>query len=284
MKSFYRFIITNLLLLFFSGLLFGQDTIHIVQKGETLYSISRKYNVTVAEISDTNKLGSKTTVYVGQKLIIPVKTDSSKTTTESSTVKTEINKTQNYVVKSGDTLYSIAKNNGITVDELRKINSLTSSSVLKVGQKLLIPSTELNISNVVIPVVADPRSYDKKKTGDISLVWPVSAVEVAYVTGKISGVAITAEKQDNVTAIKSGTVMFSGIYRGFGQVVFIQSDTGHIYVYTGLSSLLVNKGEYVSYGQKVGIIGIDTISNKPQLNLMVFKDGNPMDPAKAPRG
>ncbi len=281
MKSFYRFIIINLLFLCFFGLLFGQDTIHIVQKGETLYSISRKYNVTVAEISDTNKLGSKTTVYVGQKIIIPVKTE---TTTESNAVKKESEKYENYVVKSGDTLYSIAKSNGITVDELRKMNSLTSDSILKVGQKLLIPSIELNLSNVVIPVVADPRSYDKKKTGDISLVWPVSAVEVTYVTGKISGVAITAEKQDNVTAIKSGTVMFSGIYRGFGQVVFIQSDTGHIYVYTGLSSLLVNKGEYVSYGQKVGIIGIDTISNKPQLNLMVFKDGNPMNPAKAPRG
>ena len=216
-------------------------------------------------------------------------------------------------VKAGDTLYSIAKRSEITVDELRRLNSLDSSAVLKIGQNLKVPAQSTaaaqsgsavqnagsSSSGLALSVPdtsssardnlsligsdKDPRAYSKKN-GDTSLVWPVKASEVVYVAGKISGVALTGAKNEHVTAIRSGTVMFSGIYRGFGQVVFVQSANGLIYVYTGLDTLAVTKGQKVNYGQQLGIIGSDPISGKNLINLMVFKNGSPMDPAKAPRG
>ena len=280
--------------------LFSQNISHIVEKGDTLYSLSKKYGVSVDDLRSANAI-SGSDLYAGQKLIIPAKKNDKRVTYES------------YTVKAGDTLYSIAKRSEITVDELRRLNSLDSSAVLKIGQNLKVPAQSgaaaqstaaaqnagASSSGLALSVPdtsssardnlsligsdKDPRAYSKKN-GDTSLVWPVKASEVVYVAGKISGVALTGAKNEHVTAIRSGTVMFSGIYRGFGQVVFVQSANGLIYVYTGLDTLAVTKGQKVNYGQQLGIIGSDPISGKSLINLMVFKNGSPMDPAKAPRG
>ena len=280
--------------------LFSQNISHIVEKGDTLYSLSKKYGVSVDDLRSANAI-SGSDLYAGQKLIIPAKKADKRVTYES------------YTVKAGDTLYSIAKRSEITVDELRRLNSLDSSAVLKIGQNLKVPSQSGAAAQSTAPAQnagasssglalsvpdtsssarnnlsligsdKDPRAYSKKN-GDTSLVWPVKASEVVYVAGKISGVALTGAKNEHVTAIRSGTVMFSGIYRGFGQVVFVQSANGLIYVYTGLDTLAVTKGQKVNYGQQLGVIGSDPISGKNLINLMVFKNGSPMDPAKAPRG
>lgn len=284
--------------------LFSQNISHIVEKGDTLYSLSKKYGVSVDDLRSANAI-SGSDLYAGQKLIIPAKKADKRVTYES------------YTVKAGDTLYSIAKRSEITVDELRRLNSLDSSAVLKIGQNLKVPAQTPTQSGAAaqsgsaaqnagssssglalsVPDTSssardnlsligsdkDPRAYSKKN-GDTSLVWPVKASEVVYVAGKISGVALTGAKNEHVTAIRSGTVMFSGIYRGFGQVVFVQSANGLIYVYTGLDTLAVTKGQKVNYGQQLGVIGSDPISGKNLINLMVFKNGSPMDPAKAPRG
>ncbi len=263
-----------------TAVLFGENTQHTVAKGDTLYSLAKKYGVTVDEIRSLNSVKGND-LYVGQKLAIPLKKMPQQVTYET------------YTVQAGDTLYSIAKRSDITVEELREINSLSASSMLKTAQKLKIPvktaakGGEKNTGGSgTVPLIGsdkDPRTYTKK-TGDINLVWPVKASEVLYVSGKISGVALTGAKNEHVTAIRSGTVMFSGIYRGFGQVVFVQSSGGLIYVYTGLDTLSVAKGQQINYGQRLGVIGSDPISGKNLINLMVFRNGNPIDPAKAPRG
>ncbi|MFI3257319.1 MAG: M23 family metallopeptidase [Spirochaetales bacterium] len=261
--------------------MFSQTITHEVQRSETLYSLSRRYGVTVEEIRAANNMGTSNDLFVGQKLTIPGQQTQSTATTNTSY--------DTYTVIAGDTLYSISRKNDITVDELRSLNELTPESVLKIGQTLKIPATITEVATVpsiaseLIGTHEDPRVVSNRK-GDTSLVWPIKAVEVEYVTGKISGVALTGSQNENVNAIRSGTVMFSGVYRGFGQVVFIQDTTDHIYVYTGLSSLSVNKGEYIQYGQTLGTIGNDTLSGTNRMNFMVFKSGNPIDPANAPRG
>ncbi|NLM00598.1 MAG: M23 family metallopeptidase [Treponema sp.] len=295
-------ILFALILIIYSGTLFAQSTgfkKHIVQKGETLYAISRKYNVSVDEICDANNLAKNDIIKTGQSLLIPVKsssTQSSNKLPEPAKV-TMPEKTDTYIVKSGDTLYSIAKRFDISVDILKILNQM-SGNIIQVGQKIIVPqildtlvvknpdvekdTNSFNASNV--SQIIDPRQIDKNKTASTTLVWPVKPLEVSYIKGKICGVLLTGKKSENVTAIKDGTVMFSGIYRGFGQVVFVQSSNELMYVYTGLESINVKKGQKISFGHTVGNLGIDMHSGKPQLNFMVFKNGKPIDPAKAPRG
>lgn len=270
---------------------------HVVEKGETFYSISRSYGITVDELLKANNLEQGAVLKAGQKLTVP-----GDETPATSSVSTE-----NYTVAKGDTLYSIARKNGTTVDEVRSLNGFTEATVLKVGQVIKLPdgsaTSEIQTAAatqtvttttitatasagaaITLSTQSDPRTYEAGKKGDTSLVWPVKASEVVYITGKISGVALTAAKNEAVNAIHKGTVMFSGVYRGFGKVVFVQDDKGYIYVYAGLDSVSVSKGDDVAFGTKIGVTGTDALSGKSQINLMVYDNGKIIDPAKAPRG
>ncbi|WP_288517412.1 LysM peptidoglycan-binding domain-containing M23 family metallopeptidase [uncultured Treponema sp.] len=296
---------------FCSGFLFAELT-HTVQKGETLYSISKKYSTTVQSIADANKIDG-TDIKIGQKLVIPEKNGAVQAKTNDSALKNDSkidSKTekniQTYTVKKGDTWYAIARNFSVSVKRLYELNGTDEKSGLKVGQKIKIPavsalasnqnvkntetskntaleSKNSELKNQLPSVIVDTHNYSEKK-GDPNLVWPVQKPEVTYVNGKVSGVTLSAKKDEPVDAIKSGTVMFSGTYRGFGNVVFIQSKTGHIYAYTGLGKVLVSKGDYIDFKTQIGTAGINSYSSKSQISLMVFQNGLPIDPAKAPRG
>ncbi|MBE7054477.1 MAG: LysM peptidoglycan-binding domain-containing protein, partial [Ruminococcaceae bacterium] len=114
---------------------------YTVQKGDTYYSISKKYNISLQELYSANGIDENDVLKVGQVLKIPGKS-TAENTSEKSTTTVSTAKTSNYEVVSGDTLYSISKKFGTTVDNLRSLNGLTESSVLKVGQVLKVPSTE----------------------------------------------------------------------------------------------------------------------------------------------
>ena len=291
--------------LFFTTSIFA-DITYKVEKGDTLYSISRKYQITVAELRTANNLSENDVIKVGQKLIIPdadigTAAALSSTKTAGSSASASTAKTVEYVVAKGDTLYGIARKNGMTVADLMAINNLDSSAVIKVGQKLKVSAGSTSSSSsaattkksepakpseTVIKVNAkapDTRTYGTTITADANTKWPVSSPKITQVKGKISGVQLSAKTNEAVLCIHEGTVMYVGVYRGFGQVVFVQSKTGLIYAYTGLGSVKVRKGEYAVSGAELGTAGLDSISQKYQITFMVFQNGQPIDPAKAPR-
>lgn len=101
-----------------------EENIYTVQKGDSLYQIANKYNTTVNELKKINNLTTNT-LSIGQKLTLPPKKE---TETEYST----------YTVQKGDSLYQIASKYNTTVDELKKINNLTSN-LLNIGMQLKIP-------------------------------------------------------------------------------------------------------------------------------------------------
>ena len=97
--------------------------VYTVVSGDTLYSISKRYNVSVDSIKSLNNLKSNLLV-IGQRLQIPLDE-----VTSSNFI---------YTVKKGDTLYSISNSYGTTVDKIMSLNNL-NSSLLLIGQELLIP-------------------------------------------------------------------------------------------------------------------------------------------------
>lgn len=101
----------------------NNSDIHIVEAGETLYSLSKRYGFTVEELKNKNGLSSNL-IKVGQELNIS-HSDYKKRSTDNAV----------WTVSKGDTLYNIAKRNGLSVDELKSINNLSDNLIL-VGQKL----------------------------------------------------------------------------------------------------------------------------------------------------
>lgn len=105
---------------------------YTVKSGDSLWSIAKKYGISVDELKAANNLTSNV-LQIGQRLNIP----------SMSGITTKPENYINYTVKSGDSLYSIASKNDLTVQELKNYNNLTSN-VLQIGQILKIPvvSTE----------------------------------------------------------------------------------------------------------------------------------------------
>ena len=250
----------------------ASDTLHILEKGETLYALSRKYSVPVAILLERNKISNAGKITVGQKIYIP----------------------ETYTIQKGDTLYSIARKFSVTVDALRKANSLSGSDVLKVGKILIVPEKEKTAvaagskNTMATPQTPsasweDPRSYTKK-TIDKKLLWPVPITDISYLSGKLYGVVIDSTANASVKAIASGRVISIGPHRGYGQVIVIQSKTEHVYVYGGLAQILPQAGTQITVGQKLGTLASDSLTGTPRLYFMVYANNKPLDPAKAPRG
>lgn len=289
-------IILTVSLLLISSLCFA-DSKYKVNKGDTLYSISKKYQITVAELRAANNLSEKDVIKVGQVLIIPTANLNNAVSLNSDPVKTDASKnkaTKTYVVQKGDTLYGISKKSGMSVGELMALNNFDNNTVIKVGQKVKVyetgsavkTSTTIAAGTTATQVTSNPpdtRTYGSTVNADSSTVWPVKNPKVTTVKGKVNGVQLSAGKDETVTCIREGSVMYVGVYRGYGQILFIQSKTGIIYAYAGLGSISVKKGDYAMFGTSLGTVGIDPISKKSQITLMVFQNGQPIDPAKAPR-
>ena len=107
---------------------------YTVKSGDSLWSISKKYGITVNELKQANNLTSNL-LSIGQNLLIPTK-ESEATTNE-------------YIVQKGDTLYGIANKFNTTVDNLKSINNLTTDS-LSIGQVLKLPSTTASTNTYTV--------------------------------------------------------------------------------------------------------------------------------------
>ena len=116
---------------------------YVVAKGDSYYSIAKKFNLKIKEVEAANPGVTPTKLKVGQKLQIPAG-GASASTTSNSTATSDGSDT--YVVKSGDSLTKIAKDHGITVKALRTANDLKTDKI-KVGEKLKVPSKAAPVDN-----------------------------------------------------------------------------------------------------------------------------------------
>ena len=91
---------------------------YIVEKGDTLYSIAKKFDISVNKLKEYNNLNNNL-LNVGQKILIPIDEDTT------------------YIVKSGDTLYKIAREFNTSVDEIKRLNNL-GNNILSIGQILIV--------------------------------------------------------------------------------------------------------------------------------------------------
>jgi LysM repeat protein len=127
---------------------------YLVKKGDTLYSIAKKYKTTVNKLKKINNL-SNNTIFPGQILKIPVFETN---VFESS--KNSINEEKQityYIVKKGDTLYKISKKYGISIKKLKELNHLKTTKI-KPGQKLII----YQFYNAEIPSKKDLKEFKKE--------------------------------------------------------------------------------------------------------------------------
>ncbi|MBN1657750.1 MAG: LysM peptidoglycan-binding domain-containing protein [Anaerolineae bacterium] len=110
----------------------GGGGVHVVQAGETLYSIARRYGTTASAIASANGLRNMNYIYAGQRLTIPGGGGSRGGGAPPSSGAI-------HIVQAGETLYSIARRYGTTASAIASANGLSNPNYIYAGQRLTIP-------------------------------------------------------------------------------------------------------------------------------------------------
>ncbi len=118
------------------------ETEYIIEKGDTLFIVARKHHTTIKEVLEANDMERNAMIRIGQVLKVPTNTyfpdEIKKEETKLSKKEKKEEPKGIYEVQSGDTLFSIAKKNHVTLKEIMALNDIKAGSVIKVGQKLKV--------------------------------------------------------------------------------------------------------------------------------------------------
>jgi membrane-bound lytic murein transglycosylase D len=126
-----------------------RNQIHKVKRGETFFSISRKYELTPRQLAKLNGLRSwKTNVFAGQKIRVSGEVKQQKIISKISQPSVKLtNRPIVYKIKRGDNLTDIAKLFDIKISKIKKANNLKKANVI-IGQKIILPDTRKGIYTV----------------------------------------------------------------------------------------------------------------------------------------
>jgi len=109
----------------------SNTTTYTIRKNDTLGTVAEQFHTTVRTLQDLNDMGRRTTIYVGQKLVVPASNDGSRTvTTESGRIV--------YIVQKNDTLYDIALKYGVDIQKIKELNQIKDHRKIMPGQKIII--------------------------------------------------------------------------------------------------------------------------------------------------
>ena len=112
-----------------------RPNVHVVQANDTMWTISRRYGVSLRSLLDANEMNERAEIRPGQRIIIPTGTITSRQPTQPRPTVTFIS----HIVASGETVWSLSYVHGIPATEIASANNLSSQAVLNVGQTLRIP-------------------------------------------------------------------------------------------------------------------------------------------------
>ena len=300
----------------------------IVARGDTLYSLARKNNMTVSELAQINNLLEPYTLSVGQRLNTSRVATRVPNVIAKETVKTPVvaNTTtrvnlSEITVAPGDTLYSISRKYEIPVNDLAVMNKLSHPFTLSVGQKLKVPKldniktvsvnevkkesnktitpakkttvskTDVKVANnkVVQPKIS---SNPKQKLPQITarsaskFSWPLRGKILSAYGAKSNGlfndgINIATSIGATVKAAENGVVAYAGNeVKGMGNLIIIQHSDGWMTIYAHLDSMSVKRGNRVSVGTPIGRAGKTGKVDQPQLHFEIRKGTKAYNPTQ----
>ncbi|PKN74056.1 MAG: transcriptional regulator [Candidatus Cloacimonetes bacterium HGW-Cloacimonetes-3] len=188
-----------------------------------------------------------------------------------------------YVVQKKDTLYRIATSNGMTVDELKKLNGLTSNE-LRVGQRIYLAGKKRpdgSIKPTPLLTEDDVNKHDKIRT---DLIMPVEGKvisEYGLRNGKPhKGVDIGAKQGTPIYAVLDGTVVYSGVQGAYGNVVVIEHPDFVMTVYAHNEKNMVGVDDIVQRGQQIATVGSTGNAQGAHLHFEYRLKGKALNPRK----
>ena len=245
-----------------------------VQKGDTLYSLSRKYEIPVNDLAVMNKISSPFDLAVGQKIKVP-KLDNVKTASVSEIKTVASGSTKVAKITPAKKTVRSATTKGtesITVAKKTTDTKTAAKTVAKAQQKI-----SSNPKKQLPKVVA--RSSSKFS-------WPIRGKILSAYGAKNNGlfndgINIAASLGTAVKAAENGVVAYAGNeVKGMGNLVIIQHSDGWMTVYAHLDSMSVKRGARVNVGTQIGRVGKTGKVDQPQLHFEIRKGTKAYNPTK----
>ena len=254
-----------------------------VAKGDTLYSLSRKYQIPVNDLAVMNKISSPFTLSVGQKIKVPkidiiekpVVTNIKKTETPQNKKEIQNSKKeiQNKKIEVSKRKTEVVKDKNVA-QKTKKVESRSEKVAKKESSKTKI-STE---PKKQVPTIG-ARSGTKFS-------WPIRGRILSQFGAKNGGlfndgINISGNIGTIVKAAENGVVAYAGNeVKGMGNLIIIQHSDGWMTVYAHLDSMVVRRGTKVTVGQQIGKIGKTGKVDSPQLHFEIRKGTKAYDPIK----
>lgn len=267
-----------------------QPGTHIVQRGETVYGIAQRYNLSTRALIERNNLRPPYLITAGTRLRLPAP--------------------RAHTVRRGETLYGISRRYGVDMASLARANRLRPPYTIQVGQNLSLPfaadgaPAHQRAARAGDSRPSDARAVDAggqpvprakpvfrpappvpaRDAG--GFIWPVDGRLLSGFGAKgeglhNDGVNIAAPFGAPVRAADNGVVAYAGDQiRGFGNMLLIKHEGGLITAYAHADKLLVARGDVVSRGQVIARVGKSGGIDAPQLHFEVRQGARAVDPRK----
>ena len=234
---------------------------YIVQKGDTLSKISKKFNLAVNTILWENNLSLTSYIRPGDKLnILPVDGIT-------------------YTVRSGDTVGAIAKRYNTTIKKILTYNDITSASKIKIHQKLIIPDGKLGHTKITPTKSIYSNKKPKASTNTGNFIWPNNSRRITqYYHWRHHAIDIGARTGTPIYAPISGRVVKAGWSTGYGYNVVIDNGRGIKTRTAHASKLYVKQGQLVKQGEVVAAVGSTGWSTGPHIHFEIMINGVKVNP------
>jgi lipoprotein NlpD len=201
-----------------------------------------------------------------------------------------------YVVRGGDTLYSVAWRFGIDFRSLSHWNRISDPNVIYVGQRLRLtappkttgkrasaPTVANAPKRAQGPTIKPVASKAKKQSIPHRVIWswPASgAVQAASTASGTKGIEISGSRGDAVKSAAGGTVVYSGSgLRGYGQLIIVKHSEEFLSAYAHNDHLLVGEGAIVKRGQQIAEMG-NSDAKRVMLHFEIRRDGKAVEPLR----
>ena len=243
-----------------------------VAESDTVYTVSKKYQVPIQDIIKQNNLKAPYNLKGGEKLTLPAPTY--------------------HEVKSGETLYAISRQYNMKIDNIIELNDLKEPYSVKTGQKLKIANVvekktdeKLRQAPEIKAEVKSPETIVEKIADKFNhFSWPVRGTIVSKFGPKSGGlyndgINIKAKEGLDVKASEDGVVAYVGNeLKGYGNLIIVKHAGGWITAYAHLGKWTVKRGESVKKGQKIANVGSTGNVNSPQLYFGLRKGRDAVNP------